>query len=338
MQVEELPILAVCGASGSGKTTLIEQTLPGLQSKGLKVAVAKQSPKPLAIDQAGKDSARFFAAGADCLMLGQEGGFIRKQPVDGLTLDMELVALARDHDLVLVEGYRHTLLDKVWLLADQELVAPQQVASVLATLPRGEGRVTAMAEIVDLFLARQWLRPPVLGCLLIGGKSSRMGHPKHLLLKDGETWLARTARTLAQVCDLVVVVGTGEMEACTLPRLPDVPGVSGPLAGLLSAMRWQPWATVLACACDLPDLSLAALHWLLEQRTPGAWAVIPTVGEFHQPLLALYDFRIRPLLEIMADQGVLRLSKLVACGGVRVVSPPQGLHMAWRNVNYPDQI
>ncbi len=332
-----MPILAVCGASGSGKTTLIEQTIPHLLGRGLKVAVAKQSPKPLVLDQAGKDSARFFAAGVDCLMMGAQGLFTRKQPVNGLSFRAELITLARDHDLVLVEGYRHTPLAKVWLLAEGEEGVVDE-AKMIATLPWGDARLPTMAAVIDAFLARQWLRPPVLGCLLIGGKSSRMGRPKHLLLKDGSTWLTRTAHTLAQVCDLVVVAGQGEMGGCQLPRLPDVPGVTGPLAGLLSAMRWQPWATVLACACDLPDLSLPALRWLLEQRQPGAWAVIPTLGEFHEPLLALYDFRSRPALEGMAERGELRLSNLVGSEGVRVVSPPQGLHMAWRNVNYPEQI
>jgi molybdopterin-guanine dinucleotide biosynthesis protein MobB len=337
LQLEALPILAVCGASGSGKTTLIEQTIPQLLARGLKVAVAKQSPKPLVIDQAGKDSARFFAAGVDCLLMGTEGLFARRQPAAGQTLQAELRALAEGHDLVLVEGYRHTPLPKVWLLADQDRAGVSEPLTI-ATLARGDERPFAMAAIVDAFLSRQWLRPPVLGCLLIGGKSTRMGRPKHLLLKDGETWLARTARTLAQVCDLVVVVGQGEVGPCALPRLSDVPGINGPLAGLLAAHRWQPWATVLACACDLPDLSLPALRWLLAQRSPGAWAVIPNLGEFHEPLLALYDFRIRKALEVMADRGDLRLANLVGSHGVRVVSPPQALHKAWRNVNYPEMV
>ncbi|HBT96513.1 MAG TPA: hypothetical protein DEB25_02130, partial [Desulfobulbaceae bacterium] len=40
-------------------------------------------------------------------------------------------------------------------------------------------------------------KPPLWGCLLIGGKSSRMGRPKHLLpLADGSLWLERAAALL----------------------------------------------------------------------------------------------------------------------------------------------
>ncbi len=301
------------------------------------MAVAKQSPKPLVVDQAGKDSARFFAAGADVLIMGPDGTIARRQPKSGADFGSELMAMATHYDLILVEGYQHTPGHRVWLLGDDE-AGPPADGQQLAVFGRDDDRPKAMAAVIDDFLARQWPRPPVLGCILIGGKSTRMGRPKHLLVKDGETWLQRTAASLAEVCQQVVVVGQGDMGACILPRLFDAPGCEGPLAGLLAVMRWQPWATVLACACDLPDMSVNALHWLLEQREPGTWALIPKVGSYYEPLLALYDFRIRPAIEAMAGQGRGRLSNLVGVDGVRVLSPPPDLQGAWRNVNFPEMV
>lgn len=336
MEIRALPILSIRGATGSGKTTLIEQCLPPLRDRGLKVAVAKQDQKSIASDGPGKESARFFAAGADCLLMGGDGLFFSKHPSVGTDFGAELLALASQHDLVLVEG--HPLPGpKVWLLGDEES-GPGVEAEVIATLARGPDRLPAMVAIIDDFLAQQWLKPPVVGCVLIGGRSSRMGRPKHLLIKEGKTWLERTAAALSEVTDQVVVVGGGEVRECPWPRLPDVPGIFGPLAGLLAVMRWQPWATLLVTACDLPDLSVDALRWLLDQRTPGAWAVIPTLGSYHEPLLALYDFRIRPTLEAMAHRHELRVSGLVGAEGVRVVSPPSELRGSWRNVNSPEEI
>ena len=301
------------------------------------MAVAKQTPNALKVDQKAKDSARFFASGADVLIMEPEGVFARRHPHPGADFAAELTTMAAHYDLVLVEGYQHTAGRKVWLL-DDDASAPPEVGQYEAVLSRGQDRPMVMAAIIDDFLARQWRCPSVLGCILIGGKSSRMGRPKHLLVTDGETWLQRTASALSAVCHQVVVVGQGEVGDCLLPRLPDVPGCEGPLAGLLAAMRWQPWATVLACACDLPDLSIAALQWLLQQRTPGAWAVIPKIDNNYEPLLALYDYRVRPALENMSCQGVRKLSRLVEAEGVRVVTPPANLHGAWRNVNCPTML
>lgn len=189
---------------------------------------------------------------------------------------------------------------------------------------------------VSQFSERSSLSPLIVGCILIGGSSSRMGYAKHLISREGRTWLQMTASTLAQVCDHVVVVGQGDMGECTLPRLSDVPGCSGPIAGLLSAMRSFPWSTIIACACDMPEISLDALNWLLQQQRSGRKAVIPYIDGRHEPLLALYDFRFFAAVEALASQQKWRLSSLAEIDGVYVAEPPPALRDAWRNVNTPD--
>ncbi|MDD5757535.1 MAG: molybdopterin-guanine dinucleotide biosynthesis protein B [Desulfobulbaceae bacterium] len=335
--LHELPILGVCGASGSGKTTLILQMVQLLRQKGLKVLVAKQSPKKLAVDRPGKDSERFFTAGADVWMQGSEETFARRHKVVEDDFYLELIALAAQYDVVLVEGYRQTICPMVWLLAAGEVTPPEN-DHLLACLAWDTDRPQAMETILADFLAQRWLRVPVLSCVLIGGKSSRMGQAKQLLWKDGQTWLTRTASCLANVSQQVVVAGAGEMGGCLLPRILDVPDCQGPLAGILAAMRWQPWATLMVCACDLPDMSIEALAWLLAQRTPGVRAVIPKIGTYHQPLFALYDFRMRQVFESMASRRIHRLSSIIGLDGVRVVSPPPELCGAWRNVNSPEML
>ena len=159
--------------------------------------------------------------------------------------------------------------------------------------------------LIEQILPRLWFKTPVLGCVLIGGKSSRMGRPKHLLRKSGKTWLQRTVESLLPLTERVVVLGKGAVPdglKC-LVRLDDVPDAEGPMAGLLSAMRWAPRASWLVAACDLPDLMPEAMTWLLNTRRPGAWATVPMVSGRPQPLLAHYDFRARCLLEDMAAVG-----------------------------------
>ncbi|NIA21818.1 MAG: NTP transferase domain-containing protein, partial [Anaerolineaceae bacterium] len=53
--------------------------------------------------------------------------------------------------------------------------------------------------------------PPVFGAVLIGGRSTRMGRPKHLIRCDGTTWLERTVRLLEQVTAQVVILGAGQV-------------------------------------------------------------------------------------------------------------------------------
>jgi molybdopterin-guanine dinucleotide biosynthesis protein A len=183
---------------------------------------------------------------------------------------------------------------------------------------------------------------PVWGCVLIGGRSTRMGTPKHLLRRDGLTWLELIVHQLQGQVEQVVLVGQGEIPA-SLARLPvvvDAPGLQGPLAGVLAVFRYQPGVSWLVTACDLPCLERAALAWLLGGRGPGVRAVLPDLmgrGQI-EPLLAYYDCSCRDLLEELAAGGQNRLSGLAGRPGIVTPQPPGHLQGSWRNLNCPEDI
>jgi len=120
-----------------------------------------------------------------------------------------------------------------------------------------------------------------------------------------------------------------------LPRLPDAPEASGPIAGILSAMRWAPHASWLISACDLPNLNVDALRWLLSTRLPGVWATLPRLpgSPGAEPLLAHYDFRARPCLEELVREGIFRPAAILRTGKGISPAPPPRLIPAWTNVN-----
>ena len=139
-----------------------------------------------------------------------------------------------------------------------------------------------------------------------------------------------------------VLLGQGEVPAplAGLRRLADVPDVSGPLAGILSAMRWAPRTSWLIVACDMPHVSREAVDWLLSLRGRGVWAVIPRLGEGRplEPLLAYYDVRSRPLLERLAASGCFRPAEIARSPKVITPPPPADLAKAWTNVNRPEDL
>lgn len=132
--LDNLPAFAICGKSGPGKTTLIELMIPFLREKGLQVAVAKHNSQGIDVDRPGKDSDRFFKAGADVLVQGSQQQLTRihRTIANGLTNTLE--SLSQGYDLMLVEGHKSTPLPKVWLLGEQERERPARIGNVLATL------------------------------------------------------------------------------------------------------------------------------------------------------------------------------------------------------------
>ncbi|MFO8013541.1 MAG: molybdopterin-guanine dinucleotide biosynthesis protein MobB [Phycisphaerae bacterium] len=351
--LRDLPVFGICGHSGSGKTTVIERLLPVLTAEGLAVAVVKPGAHHLDVDREGKDSDRLFRAGADVYLEARDEALVRahrapsesaagREPrraarggaMPGIARPAEV---ARSHDLVLVEGRRHLGCDHVWLRGPDERGPPAGGDRPLAVLPADTDRTAAVRAILRDWLPGQWRAPPVYGCVLIGGRSRRMGRPKHLLREDGTTWLQRGADALAAVADRVVVAGGGALPPATaeVTRLPDVPDVAGPLAGILACMRWAPWVTWLVTACDLPDLAPEALRWLRSTRRPGVWATLPraTADGPVEPLLAHYDFRAARLLEDLAAAGSLAPSAAADHAKVATPQVPARVAQAWANVN-----
>lgn len=106
------------------------------------------------------------------------------------------------------------------------------------------------------------MRPPAV--ILAGGRSSRMGGgDKCLLPIAGKSLIAHILERLApQTRDILINTNSDPAPFLkfSLPVLPDaVPGFQGPLAGLLTGMRWSrrrhPRAAyLLSAASDVPFL------------------------------------------------------------------------------------
>lgn len=103
--MDRIPVIGFAGYSGSGKTTLLEKLIPLLREKGIRTAVIKHDAHGLTFGDEGKDSRRFYHAGADISLVtgpAQTAVFYHRP----LSLE-EAVAGIRDVDLILIEGYKH---------------------------------------------------------------------------------------------------------------------------------------------------------------------------------------------------------------------------------------
>ena len=102
--MEGVPVLCFAGWSGSGKTTLIENLLPRLRARGLRVAVIKHDVHGLGPERPGKDSARFRRAGAVQVVLsgpGRETGL------------KDCLQQVKGADLILVEGFKRCAYSQI---------------------------------------------------------------------------------------------------------------------------------------------------------------------------------------------------------------------------------
>ena len=112
----------------------------------------------------------------------------------------------------------------------------------------------------------------VIGLILAGGLSSRMGEDKALMEIDGLSMLDRTARVLRRM-DAELVVVSGSRPGGIPDRWPE----AGPVGGMASAAEVLPDADLLVVPVDMPRLGHAVLAPLLAHRSQRAtrWAGHP---------------------------------------------------------------
>ena len=340
LMADGMAVFAVCGFKDSGKTTLIEAVIPLLRDRGLSVAVVKHDAHGVQFDRPGKDSDRFFRAGADVVVRGANESAARWHPEGAPDLGETLARLGASHDLVLVEGHKQTSLPKLWLLGEGEIAPPENVTEIRRVLPMGEGRVSIAVEEISRMLDEAWRSRPVLAGVLVGGSSSRMGRPKQLLEHNGRRLVDRVVDAVHGRLGDPVLLGSGAVPDALSAnrRLPDAPGLAGPMAGLLAALRWAPNTAWLMVACDQPLISEAAVDWLMDQRRPGRWAILPRLGDGPvEPFLAVYEPQVLGILEGLTRSGKLGPWRLAEQANVHCPAPPEELMGSWRNVNTPEE-
>lgn len=208
----------------------------------------------------------------------------------------------------------------------------------------GESGLPSCTERILSWLDGQPGRTPLYGAVLIGGKSSRMGRPKHLIRDpSGKSWLENLVEKIDPFVDGLVVSGLGEMPRPLdkrIARIDDLPGLHGPLAGIGALSKTHPFTSWLVTACDMPQINEQALVWLLGQRSHNCAAVLPRNPESgrSEPLLAYYDYRCGPLLEDLISSGSRRIGELAGKDMVLQPEIPVDLLGCWHNVNYPGDL
>lgn len=113
-------LLGFVAHSGTGKTTLLEQVIPILSNRGLRIAVVKHSHHAFEIDHQGKDSYRLRHAGAvQTLLTSQKRWAVITETPEcetDVTLNQAIAHLQTDMiDLILAEGFKSMSYSKIEL-------------------------------------------------------------------------------------------------------------------------------------------------------------------------------------------------------------------------------
>lgn len=161
------------------------------------------------------------------------------------------------------------------------------------------------------------MREGPLGVVLGGGNSRRMGCDKRTIeiVRDGArmTLLEWAISRVSQCCDRTVLALREDPPADLATKVETVrdrPGISGPLAGVLSAAQLSSGGGLLVLAVDLPGVPVDLLVRICALGARGVDYVAPGCPGRAEPLCAFYGRRAIAELEARASKGQFGLQSL----------------------------
>jgi molybdopterin-guanine dinucleotide biosynthesis protein A len=182
----------------------------------------------------------------------------------------------------------------------------------------------------------------LLGLVLSGGASKRMGTDKALLERHGEPQLLATFRLLASQVESCFVSmrrdQSDEPLRAGLPGICDDEEGIGAAAGLLAAHARYPDAAWLVLACDMPWLQPSTIEALISARDGrhAAIAYRSPVDGLPEPLCALWEPRALDRLSDFVRTGKSRLRDVLQADDTLLLpSPAEGV---LDNINTPDEL
>ncbi len=177
--------------------------------------------------------------------------------------------------------------------------------------------------------------------VLVGGKSSRMGRDKAMLLLDGRTLLARAQELARTLTDRVSVVGSREKygEAA----IEDIYSQRGPLGGIHAALANSETDFNLILSVDTPFVKPEFLRFIAEEASRcGATVTVPYIAERFQPLCAVYRREFLALAEAALRAGRNKIDPLFCHTTLRRIEEEELKRLAFDprmfdNLNTPEE-
>ncbi|MFD0999540.1 molybdenum cofactor guanylyltransferase [Ohtaekwangia kribbensis] len=183
------------------------------------------------------------------------------------------------------------------------------------------------------------MNPAIYGLVLAGGRSSRMGRDKGLIVYNDKPQREYIADLLRKFCAQVYVsCKTREYIPAELNPLPDQFELESPLNGILSAFRKNDTVAWLTVPVDMPYVDEAALACLLNHRDTNKMATcfVDSDGKHPEPLLALWEARAAAPLKKYYESGGISPREFLKQQNILLLQPPD--KRIYQNINTPDEL
>ncbi len=181
----------------------------------------------------------------------------------------------------------------------------------------------------------------ITGIVLSGGRSSRMGQDKSLMILNGKPLIQYAIDTIKPLCDKVVIssnFNNYDFTGCEV--WPDEMDVQAPITGIYSCIKQSPTEVNLVISCDMPLIQTMLFEYLLTFANNHD-IIVPTHNKYFEPLCAIYKKSVLPAMEISINKHDYKLMTFIKSTSYLPIEITEDLTVytsaMFLNVNTPEE-
>jgi molybdopterin-guanine dinucleotide biosynthesis protein A len=179
----------------------------------------------------------------------------------------------------------------------------------------------------------------ITGIILAGGKSSRMGTEKGLIIYKNKPFVEHIIEAMSPLVDNIIIISNNKTyESFGFKCYEDLIKNTGPLAGIYTGLRYSKTNNNLIVSCDIPLIKTVVLQKLIDQKNDASEVIqIQSQGK-NMPLIALYKKSCEVIFMEELHQNQKKVQKALKKCNVKTVIIDGSLEQVTANINTPEDL
>jgi len=179
----------------------------------------------------------------------------------------------------------------------------------------------------------------ITGIILAGGKSSRMGTEKGLILYKNKPFVEHIIESMNPLVDNIIIISNNKAyKSFGFRCYEDLIKNTGPLAGIYTGLRYSKTNNNLIVSCDIPLIKTVVLQKLIDQKNDASEVIQLQSQGKNMPLIALYKKSCEVIFMEELHQNQKKVQKALKKCNVKTVIIDGSLEQVTANINTPEDL
>ncbi len=179
----------------------------------------------------------------------------------------------------------------------------------------------------------------ITGISRAGGKSSRMGTEKGLIIYKNKPFVEHIIEAMNPLVDNIIIISNNKVyESFGFKCYEDLIKNTGPLAGIYTGLRYSKTDYNLIVSCDIPLVKTIVLQKLIDQKNDASEVIQLQSQGKNMPLIALYKKSCEVIFMEELHQNQKKVQKALKKCNVKTVIIDGSLEQVTANINTPEDL